>query len=231
MDINYLCAVVKNGHGTEEEKLQVLAKDGSYLAYIKEPTYEMKKVAVEQNGFALKYISDPDTELIALAIAKSPTSSQYVQNTTEEIVSFILDTDPSCIRYMSKGITKDDWIKCVKKLPSLIRYIPRQFLTRSLCLEAGLKDVLCIKYIPEKHITPKMQLEWASKYGMAIQFLNVEEDEIYFAAITQDPIASKFVKDINNIDKLAELVKASPNIIDGLNATILKKLCKKLIKN
>lgn len=224
---NYLETAFLNGE--ENKVLEALSADGSLLAYIKSPTYKMKKTAVSQCGLALKYCANPEDELIRIAIKNSPTNAQYVSNPDKKTIATMIEIDPNSIRYITSGVTKLTWKKCVYKCPQLIRYIPRKFIDKEMIEYVGIQDIFCIKYIPSELIDSEIQKKFVTVYGSSLQFLNVEDEEVYFIAMQQDPISAKYVNDIEDIDRLVKLIKENNTIAEYLNFKILKKVCNTLI--
>ena len=223
-----LCRKIKEGSGTDEEKLEVLRYDGTYLQYCTNATYEMKRVAVEQNGYAIKYVCNPSLELVEIAVKQSATYAGMIKKPTREQIETMLEIAPEAVRYIEDGVTEADWIRCIKKDTRLIRYIPRKCLTAEICTLVGESDYTRIKNIPESMIDEDMAFKFVKKSGLALQYLPEDvSDDIKILAISNNSEAAKFVKDINDLDKLMVCVNNDEKVIQYLNPTLLKRVAKK----
>lgn len=220
---------VRDGLGSEEDKINTLKTDGSYLKYIKNPTEEMKKIAVQQNGYAIKFISNPSNELIEIAIRQQPSNSMYIENPTKEQIELMISIDPMSIRYIRSGVTRKHWTTATKANPILIRYIPRQFITKTLAEEVGCKDFTMIPHIPNRILDMKLVKSFVQANGYALQFIDEEflVDEIKIVAINQDYHAAKFVKSFDDIKKLMPLIHENGKILDYLDINVLRQVCKR----
>lgn len=225
----YVFEKVKRGMGTEKENLDVVSVDGSYLAYIKEPSDKIKKTAVIQNGYALQFIDKPSDDLISIAIVASPSNAAYVKKPTRHQIDLMLSIDPMTIKYIKSGIEKSDWVKCLKKNPQLMRYIPRTILTKDLCLVAGLEDYSVIRHMPQALIDTSLAKAFVNNNGMAIQYLSpdVVTDEIKILAVEQDYHAAKYIIDMSDkaLKRLVQLIDDNKKIIDYLTPSIIRGVC------
>lgn len=227
-DVTPLGRKIKEGSGTDEEKLKVLEFDGTYIQYCTNPTYEMQRIAVVQNGYAIKFIHNPSMELLEISIKQSPSHAALIKNPTREQIDLILSISPKAIEFLTSGVTKEDWLQCIKKDISLIKYIPRKFLNDEICLEVGLSDYTRIRHIPPNMITEDVALKFVQKYGLALQFLpDTISDLVKITAISNSPEAAKFVKSLDDIDGLFLCINNNEKVIDYLSAPLLKIIAKK----
>lgn len=224
---NDLIKRVADGFGTDKEKLEVLKMDGSILQHIKYPTEEMKKVAVQQNGYAIKFILNPSDELIKIAIRQQPSYAMYVLNPTKEQIELMINTDPMSVRHIRSGITRKHWVEATKVNPLLIRYIPKQFITKTLAEIVGCKDYTMIPHIPVSILDMRIVKAFVKANGYALQFINPDflVDEIKIEAIKQDYHAAKFIKSFGDIKKLMPYIHECGKIIEYLDPAVLRQVC------
>lgn len=225
----YVFEKVKRGMGTDKENLAVVSVDGSYLAYIKVPSDAIKKAAVAQNGYALQFIDNPSDDLISIAVSGSPSNAAYVKKPTRQQIDLMLNIDPMCIKHIQSGIRKTDWVKCLKKNPLLMRYIPRTVLTKDLCLVAGIADYSVIRHMPPHLIDTDLAKKFVINNGAAIQYLSPDiiTDEIKILAIEQDYRAAKYITDMSDksLKRLVQLIDDNKKIIDFLTPAVMRGVC------
>lgn len=70
----------------EEEQLDELEEDGTVIQYIKNPTKEMKVLAVKETIQAMNYIDDPSEEVQLEAIKKDPRILKNIKKPTEKVI-------------------------------------------------------------------------------------------------------------------------------------------------
>lgn len=70
----------------EEEQLDELEEDGTVIQYIKNPTEEMKVLAVKETIQAMNYIDDPSEEVQLEAIKKDPRILKNIKKPTEKVI-------------------------------------------------------------------------------------------------------------------------------------------------
>ena len=218
-----------SGQGTEAEKLAAVEYDGSLIAYLNNPSEEIKKAAVMKNPYALKFIADPTNELLEFVAKESPSAAAYIEKPTANQIKILIKANPKCIRYIRKGITKTHWIDCISRCPSLIRYIPRDVLTKDICRQVGLSDYTMVGHIPSRFIDKSLAKEFVQAHGLSIQYLNPEvlTDEIKILAIKNDRMAGKYVKSIGDVSGLMPLIDDNKEIIDYLTPMVMREVCLK----
>ena len=71
----------------EESKIiEMIKNNPNIISTVKNPTEEMKKLAVSKNGLVLEYIKNPTREIEELALENNIRAIKYIENPTEEMM-------------------------------------------------------------------------------------------------------------------------------------------------
>lgn len=88
----------------------LLLKDGNYLEYVRNQTFNLCRIAILQNWNSLRFVRNQTHELCSIAISENPHAIQYVKDLTIQLCVDALRKDESVICYLK------DYIKNYKKI-------------------------------------------------------------------------------------------------------------------
>ena len=77
---------IKKKKYTEKKVLELLKKEPFLIKYIKNPTYEMERIAIITNGFAIRFLKKQTKELQKLAVIQSHVIINYLIDHDDEIL-------------------------------------------------------------------------------------------------------------------------------------------------
>lgn len=107
---------------TEEMCLFAVSRAWNTLKYIKSPTYEVIRKAIDTKGWAIQYVENPLEELQIMAVEKDWDSIQYIKTPTVNVKSMAVRTDWRAIQFVDNP-PFDVIREAVRQNEEAIRYI------------------------------------------------------------------------------------------------------------
>lgn len=203
---------------TERMCIEALNYDGSLLKYVLSQTEDMCKVAIPYSADVFEYVNEQTYELCKLAVTKFPKTIKLVRDKfrTDEIWKIVLSNDITYLGYFykSKGIVSDNNCEYMDIYKAILDENPY--------------NIQHFKY------QNKELCEYAvSKKGIVIEYCDVKDEDIYRAAINNDPqaikyIPKKYLSTTCGQELLLTAIKAEPELCSILVNQINK--CTKDIK-
>lgn len=178
---------------SDQEIMPAIQENGWEISK-EEKTPEKYLEDVKQNGRTLKLI---------------PKNSHTITLCLEAVKQ-----DASAIKYVSKKIMTDDiCIEAVRNNGTIIAYstyIPDEFRTKELYLEAIKQNGKALKYVPDKYKSEEFCKIAIMQSGLALEFVpkNILSKELFVLAVEQNGLSLEYVP-IKNRSK--ELCNAAVN--------------------
>jgi len=171
------------------------ALKGQYsIKYIKNPTEEMKEIAVKSDERDLKYIENPSEELQLMAVNEDAQLIKYIKNPTQKVINKVWNSDnqhrgrEEAIKFFESP-TEEMKLEAVKKTGEAIRHIKNP--TEEMKLEALKQNGNAIRHI--KNPTREMQLIAVRSKYKAIKYIENPTEEIKLEAIKSNPSTIEFI--------------------------------------
>jgi len=128
------------------------------IHYVKDPTIELQKIAVQEDGYAIRYIKHPSLEIQKMAIENDPKSICHIDHPTAEIQKMAVMKDIKSIEFI-------------------------EYPTREVQLLELQKNICSIDILLRRNPIPEVQLAAVQRYGSAIRVITKPTDEIIHAAL------------------------------------------------
>ena len=130
---------------------ELIKSDPSYIMYVDKEmmTDELRYMAVRKFGCCIKYIEDCSEELILMALKSDGRIIQYVKNRNYMMCRLAINDNPLFAKYEHK----EDWYQDPKFIEIALGirhglcYIPKEYTTTAICLQAVEKNSSAIEYI------------------------------------------------------------------------------------
>lgn len=113
------------------------------LAYIRNPSTELSKLALQQAGWAIKYVTNPSEELQLLAVRKNFDAIKFIKNPFETVQEEAVRISYDALRYIKDPARTAELI-AIKKDERAIRLINN--LDKNKLLEFVKANILVLKY-------------------------------------------------------------------------------------
>jgi hypothetical protein len=235
----------------ERNATKILKIDGDMIQYVKK-SHRNCLTAVSQNGFSIRHIKKPSYEIRRKAIETDPGSLLYITDKTKKLCKLAVELDPSMLHFVDDQ-DADMCLSAIRKDPRVIMYVKIP-LTYEMCLLAVSSKGRVIYYIPKIYIDYSIKEQAVMNDGTALQFIDIQDENLCIHAVKNDPMAIFHVKNqTKNI--VTEVVKRKgflikfidPNLVDdelkmlavkqnGLSLRFISKnqtpkICLEAIKN
>ena len=182
------------GCDTEQDRINIVRKNGLMLQKIVNQTEKICVAAIEQNPEAIQYVyPECMTDIVKMtAVTKDSTMLKYIDDQTEELCLIAVTRYPNTIQYVSpECMTNTVKMTAVKKDPAMLKYIDDQ--TDELCLEAVKQNPKMLQYVNNQ--TEEICLKAVSMDGLTLAWAVVQSDDICLEAVKQDPYAIEYVNE------------------------------------
>lgn len=207
--------VVRNIEG--EDILSEIRKDGFYIEKV-EKTPERCILAVQQTGFALQAI--PKTkrtpELCLEAVKQTGGAIRYVpqdlMNNDICMEAVKNDSDGITIYFVPKEFRSSELIlEAVKKNGLTLRFIPEEERSEEHCTTAILQNGSALKYVPHTLISKEICEKAVEQNGLALEFVpgNRKSKKLCVQAVYNNVLALEFLPDHFKSKELCELAVQS----------------------
>lgn len=109
---------------TEIDIINTIEQDPYFIEHIKNPTKEMKLLAVSISGFSIQYIKEQDTDIQIEALNNHHLSFQYIKNPTLNCCKLAISLDPDNIQWI-KNPSEELQLLAISKNFYSIEYIKK----------------------------------------------------------------------------------------------------------
>jgi len=216
----------------------------SVLKTIKNPTYEMYKVAVNSmRGVGLQFIpiSKQTDELCKLSVKNKPLSLQYVKNKTLEICKLAVETNGDALEFVpEKYFDYELMEKAVNNSLNALEFVPKKYHTFELCLIAIEKKSEMIEHVSKNLDSDKLNILYKTAVeigGYNLKYVPVENQtfEMHKTAVLKFGHALEYVPPESQTDELITLITNAPSHIFESAYRFIKnktlEMSEKLIQN
>ena len=190
----------------DEFWINILPKKYMILEYIKNPTYELYKLAVQEEGLALKHVKNQTNELCMLAIQQDGMALQYVKNQTNEMCELAVQhndsQNDSALQYV-KNQTYEICIMAVRHNGLALKYVNEQFLSKELCIIAVQQDGYAIQYVINQN--DDICILAVKQNGYTLRYVKNQTEKICILAVQQNYHAFEYVQEQFKTSELREL--------------------------
>lgn len=104
---------------SEIDIINKIEQDPYFIEHIKNPTKEMKLLAVSVSGFSIQYIKDQDTDIQIEALKNHHLSFQYIKNPTLECCKLAISLDPDNIQWINNPSEELQLLAISKNIDSI----------------------------------------------------------------------------------------------------------------
>lgn len=158
----------------DETQHEALIKE-SYecLKYIKNPSIDVCKIAIDGSSLALKQIQNPTKEIFEYAIKKHPYCFNSIKDPSYELCKLAMEANPiNSFYYVPvKHRTYELCLIGVTNKGQLLKQVPSQHIDYDMCLAAVKSDGLILEFVPEKFYTEELCLAAISSNGYVLKFI------------------------------------------------------------
>lgn len=211
---------------------ELLVANPGLIVSIKNPSYDMWKLALTVDGMLIIHIDDKilDINLMRIAINNDIRAFRLIKNQPDELCIEVIKKDPTQIQFIM-NIDADLWKKIVDIYPEGILH--RETITYDLCIYVLDKNPNLLKEIVIKlKLTPKIIKSFQdilTKYVTNIELCN----EITFYLLKKYPNAIEFLNKTNtnalisiynNDNNIKYINSGQYNIAILLNPNIIKHI-------
>ena len=207
------------GCDTEQDRINIVSKNGLMLQKIVNQTEKICVAAIEQNPEAVQYVyPECMTDIVKMtAVTKDPTMLKYIDDQTEELCLEAVKQNPKMLQYVNNQ-TEEICIKAVSMDGLTLAWVVVQ--SDDICLEAVKQDPYAIEYVNEK--TKEICLKAVQLNGYVVGYIDKNHDnyrEICLEAIKQNPYAINYINSkcedyeeicISALEKKGELIEFIP---------------------
>ena len=163
----------------------------SNLNYIKNPSYNVIKLAIEQRGWAIRYVKEPSEELQLLAVMRDYDSIKYIKEPYESVQEAAVNISYDALRYINSPCYKAE-VAAIKNNEAAVKFITD--LNKDKILNFLKVNILVIRYITR---------------SMLNEISHEELEEIFKEVLSKDDVDEKYVRDFLNcsiIDRNSEII-------------------------
>ncbi|KAA1186178.1 DUF4116 domain-containing protein [Paenibacillus sp. B2(2019)] len=202
--------VVRNN---EEDILSEIRKDGFYIERV-EKTPERCILAVQQTGFALRAIpkTERTPELCLEAVKQTGGAIRYVSQDlmNKEICMEAVknDGDGITIVFVPKEFRSSElYLEAVRKNGLTLRFIPEKERSEEHCTTAILQNGSALKYVPHTFVSKEICEKAVEQNGLALEFVpgNRRSKKLCAQAVDNNALALNFIPERFKSKELCEL--------------------------
>ena len=84
----------------EKQRQAIRSSNGYHFQFIKNPSYEIQKAAIQENGYTIRFIENPSYELQKLAIFQNGAAIKHIKNPTEAVKRAAVRNDWTVLQYI-----------------------------------------------------------------------------------------------------------------------------------
>lgn len=192
--------------------IAAVSQNGMAIQFIesKHQTDEIRNAAIDNTYKAINYITNPSNEICMKAIIQNPRMISYIgiMIKYEDVCLEAIKRDGRMLEYLDKDIRyvngklehfshmKEIYCEiAVQQTGIALKYVPRRFLTESLCVMAIKQTYHAYKHVCQFGLLEEFNLKVAAINGLVLKYIPVEQqtEAVCLTAIKQNIKAFKYL--------------------------------------
>lgn len=209
-------AIIKNNknykHIREDDKLNliIVSRNGLWLKYVTNQTYNLCLVAVSNNGLALQYVHEDfiTKELLLVALSNNGEAIKFVEKHTKLLSLLSVCTSNNAIKYLKNKTPAINIISVVENYDNLLKISDLEYTNELLYIIANYSTkILNGAKIPERNLLELLPLNYS-----VIRFFENQSEEMVDSAFKASHKALKYIKK-PEYEHILCAIKENPSII------------------
>ena len=235
---------VPEGVKTYEIILTAVKNDGAALKYVPKKSQNMLlcMTAIKNNGRALGYVWKRliSKEMCMLAVENTGAALKFVPEKflCHEMYERSAKNSRDILSCLPKQyITKELYKELINKDGEdgeILKYIPKNRLSRDMCYDAVRQSGLALRYVPSRLINEIMCMKAVEQNGLAVQYVPHQfmTEEVINAAITQNALAlGNIQEDMRTLQICKKCLDIEPKVLKYIPEKFCtKELCLQAIE-
>lgn len=159
--------------------LQKIKHNPSYIQNVQNQDEEMCIEAVSRNGLTLFFVQDKTPDVCQTAVLENPHALNFVDDPPYELCKLAISEDGLCIQFVERDTFK--------------KFSDEQ--TNNLCITAVKQNGGALKFIPIEYHTGEVCMEAIKNDPTMLKEINGQNEEMCIEAVSLNPEVLIYVKD------------------------------------